>query len=199
MGRDWLGKLNVNIGQVNLLENDKIKEVLDKHKAVFDGSIGCLKDAKVTLQVNKAAKPKFLKPRTVPYLLREKVEKQLSKMEQQSIISPVQHSQWAAPLSLFQRVMVPLGSAGISRPPSIKPLPLRPTHSHEWMTFLLIFLEASFSPSWTCPMPTYSCHCPTSPNSMSLSTPTKGSFNLIVSRSSCHQPQQHFKELWRHY
>ena len=32
MGRDWLGRLNVNIniGQVNLLEHDKIKEVLDK-------------------------------------------------------------------------------------------------------------------------------------------------------------------------
>ena len=98
MGRDWLGRLKVNIGQVNLLEHDKIKEVLDKHEAVFDGNIGCLKDAKVTLHVNEAAKPKFLKPRTVPYLLREKVEKQLSKMEQQGIISPVQHSQWAAPI-----------------------------------------------------------------------------------------------------
>ena len=98
MGRDWLGRLNVNIGQVNLVEHDKIKEVLDKHEVVFDGSIGCLKDVKVTLQVNETAKPKFLKPRTVPYLLREKVEKQLSMMEQQSIISPVQHSQWAAPI-----------------------------------------------------------------------------------------------------
>ena len=77
MGRDWLGRLNVNIGQVNLVEHDKIKEVLDKHEVVFDGSIGCLKDVKVTLQVNETAKPKFLKPRTVPYLLREKVEKQL--------------------------------------------------------------------------------------------------------------------------
>ena len=57
MGRDWLGRLNVNIGQVNLLEHDKIKEVLDKHEAVFDESIGCLKSVKVTLQVNEAAKP----------------------------------------------------------------------------------------------------------------------------------------------
>ena len=98
MGRDWLGRLKVNIGQVNLLEHDKIKEVLDKYEAVFDGSLGCLKDAKVTLQVNEAAKPKFLKPRTVPYLLREKVEKELSRLEQLGIISPVQHSQWAAPI-----------------------------------------------------------------------------------------------------
>ena len=72
--------------------------MLDKHEAVFDESIGCLKGVKITLQVNEAAKPRFLKPRTVPYLLREKVEKQLSMMEQQGIISPVQHSQWAAPI-----------------------------------------------------------------------------------------------------
>ena len=38
----------------------------------------------------------------------EKVEK-LSKMEQQGIIFPVQHSHWA--VLIFQRVMVPLGSA----------------------------------------------------------------------------------------
>ena len=158
MGRDWLGRLKVNIGQVNRLEHDKIKEVLDKHEAVFDGNIGCLKDAKVALQANEAAKPKFLKPRTVPYLLREKVEKQLSKMEQQGIISPVQHSQWAAP---------------------IVPVP------------------KSFSPSWTCPMPTHSWHCSTSPNNMSPSTPTKGCFNSIVSRSACHQLQPYFKEPWR--
>ena len=75
---DRVGRLNVNIGQVNLLEHDKIKDMLDKLKVVFDGSLGWLKDAKVTLQVNEAAKPKFLKPRTVPYLLREKVEKELS-------------------------------------------------------------------------------------------------------------------------
>jgi len=39
-----------------------------------------------------------MKPRIVPYLLREKVEKQLSKMDQQGIISPVRHFQWAAPI-----------------------------------------------------------------------------------------------------
>ncbi len=35
-GRDWLARLNVNIGQVNLLEHDQLKEVLDKHGVVFE-------------------------------------------------------------------------------------------------------------------------------------------------------------------
>ncbi len=57
-----------------------------------------MKDAKVTLQVKETAKAKFLKPRTVPFLLRERVEKELTRLEQTGIISPVQHSQWAAPI-----------------------------------------------------------------------------------------------------
>ena len=48
MDRDRLGRLNVNLGQVNLLEHDKIKEVLDKLEAALIGSIGCRKDVKVT-------------------------------------------------------------------------------------------------------------------------------------------------------
>ncbi len=57
-----------------------------------------MKDVKVTLQVVPKVKPKFLKPRTVPFLLRDKVEKELDRLEQLGIISPVQHSQWAAPI-----------------------------------------------------------------------------------------------------
>ena len=98
MGRDWLSNLKVTGGRVNLVEHDQLKEVLDKHEAVFDGSLGCLKGVKVDLIVDDKVKPKFLKPRTVPFTLRDKVEKELNRLEQQGIISPVQHSQWAAPI-----------------------------------------------------------------------------------------------------
>ena len=65
---------------------------------VFDGSLGCLKDTKVTLHVNDKVKPKFLKPRPVPFLLREKVEKELDRLQSLGIITPVQQSEWAAPI-----------------------------------------------------------------------------------------------------
>ena len=75
MGRDWLSNLKVTGGRVNLVEHDQPKEVLDKHEAVFDGSLGCLKGVKVDLIVDDKVKSKFLKPRTVPFTLRDKVEK----------------------------------------------------------------------------------------------------------------------------
>ncbi len=104
------------------MEHDKLKEVLDKHDVVFDGSLGCMKD--VTLQVDPKVKPKFLKPRTVPFLLRDRVEKELDRLEQLGIISPVQHSQWVAPTA---REMV------LSEFVVIKLPPLKLNHSRGWM------------------------------------------------------------------
>ena len=101
MGRDWMAALNrpeVTPEQVNLVNPDKLNAVLNKHKAVFDGSLGCLKDVKVNMTARENAKPKFWKPRTVPLLLRDKVDQELDRLEQSGIISPVQHSQWAAPI-----------------------------------------------------------------------------------------------------
>ena len=49
----------------------------------------------VKLLVHGSVKPKFFKPRPIPLLLREKVEKELENLQ---VISPVQFSHWAAPV-----------------------------------------------------------------------------------------------------
>ena len=83
---------------MNLVEHDtKLKEVLDRHADVFDGGLGCLKDVQIDLTMDEKVKPKFFKPRTVPFVWKAKVEEELTRLEQQGIISPVKHSQWAAP------------------------------------------------------------------------------------------------------
>ena len=99
MGRDWLSLLEVNLGEVNLLKNDcLLQTVLDKHCSVFNDELGCMKDMKVKLLIDSAAKPKFFKPRSVPFTLRDKVETELQRLESLGIISPVKFSKWAAPI-----------------------------------------------------------------------------------------------------
>ena len=84
---------------MNLVEHDtKLKEVLDRHADVFDGGLGCLKNVQIDLTMDEKVKPKFFKPRTVPFVWKAKVEEELTRLEQQGIISPVKHSQWAAPI-----------------------------------------------------------------------------------------------------
>ena len=44
------------------------------------------------------ARPRFFHPRPVPYVLRQKIEAELDRLEQTGVIEPVQISDWAAPI-----------------------------------------------------------------------------------------------------
>ena len=99
MGRDWLSLLEVNLGEVNLLKNDcLLQTLLNKHCSIFNDELGYMKDMKVRLLIDSTAKPKFFKPRSVPFTLRDKVETELQRLESLGIISPVKFSKWAAPI-----------------------------------------------------------------------------------------------------
>ena len=93
MGRDWLSQFQINLNEVNLVEpNSPLGEVLDKYSEVFKDELGCVKDPPVRLTVHDQAKPKFFKHRPVPYMLREKVDRELDDLQAKGIISPVQSS-----------------------------------------------------------------------------------------------------------
>jgi hypothetical protein len=59
---------------------------------------------KAKLHVMTGAIPRFCKPRSVPYALRDAVEAQLNKMEADGVITPVNFSEWAAPTVNFPKV-----------------------------------------------------------------------------------------------
>ena len=48
--------------------------------------------------MNPEARPRFCKPRSVPFAFREKVNKELERLEKTRVIEPVQHADWAAPI-----------------------------------------------------------------------------------------------------
>ena len=48
--------------------------------------------------MDPAAHPQFLKPRTLRLALKAKVEKDLERLQKENVISPVQFSDWAAPV-----------------------------------------------------------------------------------------------------
>ena len=81
------------------MKNDcLLQTVLDKHCLVFNDELGCMKDMKVKLLIDSTAKPKFFKPRSVPFTLRNKVETELQRLESLGLISPVKFLEWAAPI-----------------------------------------------------------------------------------------------------
>ena len=77
---------------------DMVSEILDKHKSIFTEGLGIFKSGKVTLHIDPQVKPKFYKARTLPFSPKDKVEEELHRLESLGIITPIKHSQWAAPI-----------------------------------------------------------------------------------------------------
>jgi len=102
-GRNWLEHLTINWRQVLSVTcmptmQTQLQALLKKYHQVFTDELGTIRDLKASLQVRLDAQPKFCKPRTVPYALRPAVEQELERLEASSIIQPVSHSDWAAPI-----------------------------------------------------------------------------------------------------
>ena len=95
---DWktigIATLDTDLSQVQLLKN--------KYKHVFADGLGTMKKFKAHLHVKSGAKPVFHRPRTVPYAIRDVIEKELERLEKECIIK-VELSEWAAPIVPVQK------------------------------------------------------------------------------------------------
>ena len=99
MGRDWLDKFKVNLANIHsLAPHTTLNEVLNRHSSVFSEGLGCLKEDKVQLRVDDKTDFRFFKPRSVPFLLRNKVVTELERLVALGIISPIEFSKWAHPI-----------------------------------------------------------------------------------------------------
>ena len=57
-----------------------------------------MKNIKAKLKLKENATPKFHRPRTVPFALKEAVEQELNRLEEKGILQKVNYSDWAAPI-----------------------------------------------------------------------------------------------------
>ena len=108
-GRAWLKYIKLDWNSIKFLQTGKttdesLQDILKKYKSVFTEQSGKVKGVNATLTLKENAQPKFCKARPVPYALKEKVEKELERLENEGIIQKVDHSDWATPI-----VAVPKG------------------------------------------------------------------------------------------
>ena len=101
-GRDWLYALKLNWHEIKSVRAvsspSTLQTVLDKHDTVFLPELGKMKGINAHLNLKENAQPKFLKARSVPFALRPKIESELDRLQEQGVISPVKHSDWATPI-----------------------------------------------------------------------------------------------------
>eukprot|EP00731_Ephydatia_muelleri_P037009 Em0376g4a len=98
IGRDWLSKLKINLSLFYVGSSEGVEQLLERHATLFEGKLGLLEGMRVKIHVDKTVKPRFYKPRPVPYALRDKVEQELERLQRDGVIEPVRFSEWAAPV-----------------------------------------------------------------------------------------------------
>ena len=99
LGRDWLSRLCLDWKKILAVRtHQSLDSILEAHEAVFKPELGPLRGMKTKLHVKAEAQPLFFKARTVPFALRQKVEQELERQEQEGVVEPVKFSDWAAPI-----------------------------------------------------------------------------------------------------
>ena len=100
LGRDWLQVIKLNWNSIFSIQegNPQLQKILEAHKDILGEGLGTLKGTEAKIYVDPSALPKFMKPRPVLYALKAKVKKELDRLQNEGIISPVEFTEWAAPI-----------------------------------------------------------------------------------------------------
>ena len=100
LGRDWLGRLRLDWGAICKLHamSATLESLLAEHADLFRNELGMIRGVIAKLHVSSGAKPRFHRPRSIPYALRSRVDQALEKLLYEGILEPVQFSEWAAPI-----------------------------------------------------------------------------------------------------
>ena len=73
--------------------------MFNKYPGLFSDGVGTFAGPKVRIHVSADAQPLFHKSRPAPYMMRSMIERdELDRQQSESIISPVEYSDWAAPI-----------------------------------------------------------------------------------------------------
>ena len=106
LGRNWLEKLKLDWANTfKVTQENAAVEITSRYAALFESGYRHLKQFifKASIKIQDHAKPIFLKARPVPYALKDKVEQELQRLEEEETIYKVNQSEWAAPVVLVPK------------------------------------------------------------------------------------------------
>ena len=98
-GPNWLDKLKLDWAMIfKVSEVNAVDGLIAKYQDLFEKGYGPLKQFKASIQVCEDEQPIFQKAPQWPYVLKEKVEQELQRLEEERIIYKVSQSDWAIPV-----------------------------------------------------------------------------------------------------
>ena len=100
LGRNWMEHIILNWSEINIVNFSfsSLGTILEDHSSVFRSELGKLRDISAKLHIPSDARPRFFRARPVAHSLKEKVLQEISRLQELGVITPVKHSEWAAPV-----------------------------------------------------------------------------------------------------
>ena len=89
----WLEHIKLNWQKVCSMQGS-VSGVLEKHTEVFVEELVMLMATTAKIYVKSSQPPKFVKPRSVPYALKTKVEEEMDRLVQRKVIEPVPYFEY---------------------------------------------------------------------------------------------------------
>jgi len=111
LGRNWLQHIKLDwkalFGNVNAVHQStppaSLGSLAKEFPSVFAEGLGTVRDHQAKIRLKDDAKPKCCRPRPMPYALRESVDAELDRLEQEGIIKPVEEAEWASPIVVVRK------------------------------------------------------------------------------------------------
>ena len=102
LGRNWLNKIRLNWHEIFAVSETEsvlsVSSVLNRHQAVFKPGLGTIKGHKADIMVKHGVSPVFRKARPVPYAVKEKVDREIERLQLEGVIKKVESCEWASPI-----------------------------------------------------------------------------------------------------
>ncbi|XP_055920751.1 uncharacterized protein K02A2.6-like [Eupeodes corollae] len=102
MGLDWIKALNLEEMSISTICNQVTREAENKKK-VFNDSLGLCNKTKAHLVTMPNIQPVLRPKRPVAYAVKDLVEAELQRLQDTNVISPVNYSEWAAPIVVIRK------------------------------------------------------------------------------------------------
>ncbi|XP_037572404.1 uncharacterized protein K02A2.6-like [Dermacentor silvarum] len=101
LGRNWIHALGVLLPEYQGAVVHVVKDVpslLSDFKSLFQPGVGTFAGTTASIYVPEGARPRFFKPRPLPFALKDGVTQELQRLQREGILVPVKTSEWAAPI-----------------------------------------------------------------------------------------------------
>ena len=98
--RNWLQHIRLDWARnaYSTTSSSALPSLLMRYQDLFKDELGIVKDVTAQLKLKSDASPKFFRPHSVPFAIRDAVGVEIDRLEKMGILEKVDHSDWATPI-----------------------------------------------------------------------------------------------------